>query len=275
MSTYLRNGRLGLCVLAVSSLILVGCNTSEQDSDSKISNATAAAGKTDAADTSDTESESSSSSQSESSSKAADSSETESESSSANAQESESDSKKDGKDTDGKDADASRSEKSDKSEKSEKNKSSDSSSNKTSSADGSRKDAAAAVSFTDAFVKATGDNAEMTAVFGTLVNNTGKPVTITGFKANVDAAAFEIHEVVDGKMRQKNGGITIPSGGSYKLEPGSDHFMLLGLKKPIKAGEKVKITVTVKDGKTIEFKDVKVRTIASGDEDYDGKHSGH
>lgn len=270
MSTYLRNGRLGLCVLAVSSLILVGCNTSEQDSDSKISNATAAAGKTDAAATSDTESESSSSSQSESSSKAADSSETESESSSANAQESESDSKKDGKD-----ADASRSEKSDKSEKSEKNKSSDSSSNKTSSADGSRKDAAAAVSFTDAFVKATGDGAEMTAVFGTLVNNTGKPVTITGFKANVDAAAFEIHEVVDGKMRQKNGGITIPSGGSYKLEPGSDHFMLLGLKKPIKAGEKVKITVTVKDGKTIEFKDVKVRTIASGDEDYDGKHSGH
>lgn len=323
MSTYLRRGRLAVCVLAASSLILVGCNTSEQDSNSKVSNATsAAAGGSGSASASGEESESSSPTASDSSSEATNSSEKEmdttkekeskstedssaksakapdSEKESTSAQESDSakaaagnkeadkkdsdkkDSDKDSahkdhsdKDKSTKDADAAQSGK-DKSHDSMEAKGDSHGSKDSQSANGtttkdSRKDAAAAISLDDAHVKTTGDKSDQTAIFGTLVNNTGKPVIITGFKANVDAAKYEIHHVVDGKMQPKKDSITIPAGGTYTLKPGGDHFMVVGLKKPIKAGDKISITVNVKGGKTIELKDVKVDTTAP-----DGKKSG-
>lgn len=313
MSTYLRRGRLAVCVLAASSLILVGCNTSEQDSNSKVSNATsAAAGGSGSASASGEESESSSPTASDSSSEATNSSEKEmdttkekeskstedssaksakapdSEKESTSAQESDSakaaagNKEADKKDSDKKDSDKDKSTKDADAAQSGKDKSHDSmeakgdshgskdsqSANGTTTKD-SRKDAAAAISLDDAHVKTTGDKSDQTAIFGTLVNNTGKPVIITGFKANVDAAKYEIHHVVDGKMQPKKDSITIPAGGTYTLKPGGDHFMVVGLKKPIKAGDKISITVNVKGGKTIELKDVKVDTTAP-----DGKKSG-
>lgn len=338
MSTYLRRSRLAVCVLAASSLILVGCNTSEQDSNSKVSNATsAAAGGSGSASASGEESEGSSSTASDFSSeketdtakekesksaedtaaKSAKASDSEKESTSAEESDStkasaaNGDAAKDNKDADKKDSDKSDKKAADKKSESnsadksdsamdkdhadkdksakdadaassDKDKSDDSmkakgdshGSKDQKSADGtaakdSRKDAAAAISLDDVYVKATGDKSDQTAIFGTLVNNTGKPVIITGFKANVDAAKYEIHHVVDGKMQQKKDSITIPAGGTYTLKPGGDHFILVGVKKPIKAGDKISITVNVKGGKTIELKDVKVDTTAP-----DGKKSG-
>lgn len=313
MSTYLHRGRLAVCVLAASSLILVGCNTSEQDSNSKVSNATSAAGGgSGSASASGEESESSSSSASDSSSEATSSSEKEaditkekeskstedssaksakasdSEKESTSAQGSDSDkaaaeSKDADKDSTHKDhankdkstkaADAAESNK-DKSHDSMEAKGDSHGSKDSKSADGtatkdSRKDAAAAISLNGAYIKATGEKSDQTAIFGTLVNNTGKPVIITGFKANVDAAKYEIHHVVDGKMQPKKDSITIPAGGTYALKPGGDHFMVVGLKKQMKAGDKINITVNVKGGKTIELKDITVETTTS-----DGKKSG-
>jgi periplasmic copper chaperone A len=39
-------------------------------------------------------------------------------------------------------------------------------------------------------------------------------------------------------------GLPIPVGGSVVLKPGSYHVMLIGLKKPLTAGEKIALTLT-------------------------------
>ena len=52
--------------------------------------------------------------------------------------------------------------------------------------------------------------------------------------------------VVNGvmQMRQLADGLAIPAGGSVALKPGSYHVMLIGLKKPLAAGETFPLTLT-------------------------------
>ncbi len=42
----------------------------------------------------------------------------------------------------------------------------------------------------------------MTAVFGTLVSTTDEEIAVNGFPTDLAAGAFELHEVVDGVMRE-------------------------------------------------------------------------
>lgn len=51
-----------------------------------------------------------------------------------------------------------------------------------------------------------------------------------------------IHEGGVMKMRQVDA-IPVPAGGTVKLEPGGFHVMLLGLKRPLKAGDELKLTL--------------------------------
>ncbi|AZA11561.1 copper chaperone PCu(A)C [Corynebacterium gerontici] len=126
----------------------------------------------------------------------------------------------------------------------------------------------AKITLSDAYVKATEDGKDMTAIFGTIHNDSDQDVNVTGFKANIDAQKFELHEVVDGVMRQKEGGYVIPAGESLVLEPGKEHMMVMGLKQPIKAGDKVNLTIELADGTSVEVSDVPVRTIGAGQENY-------
>lgn len=126
----------------------------------------------------------------------------------------------------------------------------------------------APLTLTDGFVRATVEGTQMTAIFGTLTNTTDEEINLTGFTASVDAAAYEIHEVVDGVMREKEGGLTIAAGDTHELAPGQDHMMLMGLDTPVEAGDTVDITLILGDGTEIELDPVPVRTIAAGDESY-------
>ncbi|GAB3591089.1 hypothetical protein CFAEC_07985 [Corynebacterium faecale] len=135
----------------------------------------------------------------------------------------------------------------------------------------------ATLAVTGAYVRASVEGSPMTAVFGTLTNTTDEEITLAGFEASIDAAAYEIHEVVDGVMREKEGGLLIPAGESHELAPGQDHLMLMGLAAPIEAGDTVDVTLILDDGTEIELDPVPVRTVAAGDESYgeDGELMGH
>ena len=65
--------------------------------------------------------------------------------------------------------------------------------------------------------------------------------------------AVELHqnEDKDGviKMREADG-VAIPPKGDAEFKPGGSHIMLIGLKKPLKAGDKVSIDLTFEDGQT-------------------------
>ena len=118
----------------------------------------------------------------------------------------------------------------------------------------------------------------MTAIFGVLENHRGEDVTLTGFTTSLGDAMYEIHEVVNGVMQEKPGGITIPAGGQVELKPGGEHLMIMGYEPEIAAGETVDVTLEFADGTTAEVKDVAVRTMLPGDEDYGdlghGEHGG-
>lgn len=126
---------------------------------------------------------------------------------------------------------------------------------------------AGAVTFENTFVKAKPAEKPMTGIFGTLKNHTDKDMVLESFKSDTKAGKHEIHEVVDGVMQEKPGGITIPANGTYELKPGGDHLMLMDINDPIEAGTKVKVTLNFASGETVSV-DSEVRTIASGEENY-------
>ena len=124
------------------------------------------------------------------------------------------------------------------------------------------------VTFEDAVVRAMEKDSDMTAIFGTLHNNTDKDINVVGFSSSVKAKHYEIHEVVDGVMQEKEGGFDIPAGESIELAPGGFHFMLMGVTEPVMAGETATLTLELADGSSVELGDIPVRTIGAGDEDY-------
>lgn len=126
----------------------------------------------------------------------------------------------------------------------------------------------AKVTVTDAYVKAMEESKDMTAIFGTIHNNSDKDINITSFRADIDAQKFELHEVADGVMRQKEGGFVIPAGENLVLEPGKEHMMVMGVQQPVKAGDKVNLTLELGDGTSVEVADVPVRSIGAGQENY-------
>ena len=129
-------------------------------------------------------------------------------------------------------------------------------------------DADDALDFEDAVVRAMAEDADMTAIFGTLVNESNEDIEIVAFSYSVDAGINEIHETVDGQMREMEEPLIIPAGESVALEPGGAHFMLMDVKEPVMAGDVVTVTVELADGSTEEFDDIPVRTIGAGDENY-------
>ena len=140
--------------------------------------------------------------------------------------------------------------------------------------------AEAEVTFTDGVVRAMEGDKDMTAIFGNVTNNSDKDITLTGFSADVDAKHFEVHEVVDGVMREKQGGLDIPAGETVELKPGGEHLMIMGVGTPIKAGEEVDVTFEFADGSTLQLDPLPVRTMGAGTENYEdlaghGGHGGH
>lgn len=113
---------------------------------------------------------------------------------------------------------------------------------------------AAVLTIDDAWVK-TADKG-MSAAFGTLVNHTGADITIVSGTTPV-SPMVELHEVVgsDGEMKMQpvKGGFTVPANGKLELKSGGFHIMLMDVKTPIKPGDQVAFTLTLKDGTKIDF----------------------
>ena len=81
----------------------------------------------------------------------------------------------------------------------------------------------------------------MTGIFAKITNNGDKTITLVG--GSTDAAMMvQTHEVVDGMMQEKKGGIEIHVGQTVTLQPGGLHVMLMNLTKPIVVGDKVDFT---------------------------------
>lgn len=98
----------------------------------------------------------------------------------------------------------------------------------------------------DPYARATPAGAMTGAVYMTIDNKASAPDRLTGAASNV-AAQVQVHEMsMDNgvmKMRELTDGLAIPAGGTVALKPGSYHVMLIGLKKPLAAGNSFPLTL--------------------------------
>ena len=124
------------------------------------------------------------------------------------------------------------------------------------------------IEITDAWVRSSeySDHVGgMTGIFATLTNNTDHDITLTGGETDI-APFVQTHEVVDGMMQEKKGGILVPAHQSVNLEPGGLHVMLMNLKKPILTGDKITFTFVTDHGK--QTFELTAKDSAGGDETY-------
>lgn len=93
------------------------------------------------------------------------------------------------------------------------------------------------------------------AAYLTIVNNTDEEAVLVDGSNDVSNVT-ELHEMVmDGDtMRMKRiDSLSIPPRSSSELKPGGLHIMLIDLKKELKAGDVVNITLNFKDGRNVSF----------------------
>ena len=121
----------------------------------------------------------------------------------------------------------------------------------------------------DAWVRASEYSAEaggMTGVFAKITNRGDKTITLVG--GSTDAAMMvQTHEVVDGQMQEKKGGIEIHVGQTVTLQPGGLHIMLMNLTKPIVVGDKIDYTFKFEGADSQTFT-LTAKESEGGDETY-------
>ena len=87
----------------------------------------------------------------------------------------------------------------------------------------------------------------MTGVFMVITNETHEDVTLETGTSEI-APMVEVHEVVDGIMRKKEGGLTIKSHESVELMPGGNHVMLMGMSDGLAIGSEITVTLKFSNG---------------------------
>jgi copper(I)-binding protein len=124
----------------------------------------------------------------------------------------------------------------------------------------------------DAWVRATTGTKDrsMTAAFMTLTNPGEKAVVLTSATSPV-AGMVHLHEMAKAGgrtvMREKAGGISVAAGSHQHLRPGGLHVMLMDLKRPLKAGDEVAVTLAFSDG-TKQALTVPVKKFTEEEEHY-------
>jgi copper(I)-binding protein len=107
----------------------------------------------------------------------------------------------------------------------------------------------AEVTVKDAWVRGTVPAQKSTGAFATLTST--EDAKLVGAKSPA-AKVVEVHEsMIHGGMAHMQAveSVALPAGQAVQLKPGSYHVMLIGLTKPIQAGEKVPITFEIEDTK--------------------------
>lgn len=132
------------------------------------------------------------------------------------------------------------------------------------------------ISLEDAWIKAT--DTDMTAMFGVLKNPTSEAITLVDAKV-VEAGVVELHTVVPDEqgnmvMKAVEGGFKVEPGGSFVLEPGAEHIMLMDLQSEIAPGMHLNAELIFDNGQTLKL-EVPAKEFDGADEMYHPDHGDH
>lgn len=114
---------------------------------------------------------------------------------------------------------------------------------------------AADLSITEARVRAVPPTAKISAAFMNIENRGADAVSMISATSSI-AESVELHtnNMTDGKMTMRQvEQIELAGKQMTELAPGGLHIMLIGLKKPLKEGEMVDLSIKLSDGTTELF----------------------
>jgi periplasmic copper chaperone A len=130
-----------------------------------------------------------------------------------------------------------------------------------------------ALQIREPWARATPKGADIAAGYMTIINGGTQTDRLIGGSAAV-AGRFELHQTTMNQgvmqMRPVAGGLEIKPGETIELKPGSLHAMLLDLRGPLAAGDRVKGTLVFQKAGKVDI-EYQVRPIGGA---ADG-HSGH
>lgn len=112
-----------------------------------------------------------------------------------------------------------------------------------------------AISIEKPYSRATPGGAQVGAGYMIIINKGATPDRLVSASSPA-ADKVQIHEMsMDGgimKMRELGGGLHIEAGKAVALAPGGYHLMMMNIKAPFKAGDKVPVTLTFEKAGAID-----------------------
>ena len=107
------------------------------------------------------------------------------------------------------------------------------------------------ITVTDVWMREPAEGQTRTATYGTITNDGDTDVTLVSASVPFDATV-EIHETImgdDGSMQMQEvpEGFVVPAGGSFTLEPGGPHIMLIDI-DPADITGTIDVTMVFDDG---------------------------
>ena len=136
---------------------------------------------------------------------------------------------------------------------------------------------AAGIQVEEPWARASVEGMKMSGAFMKINNDTNAQDFLVGGNSPV-AERVEVHTHVNDngvmRMREVKGGVPLEAKGVTELKPGSYHVMFMGLKKPLKEGETVPVTLKFKKAKPITV-DVPVKNVPkAADDAHNHNHGG-
>ena len=110
------------------------------------------------------------------------------------------------------------------------------------------------------------DGLYMTGAFMHITNMSDTDVVVVGGSATF-AKEVQVHEVVGGKMRLKDGGLRIKAGTTEALRPGGNHVMFVFMPGKLLAGDEVTFRLRLADGRVVKVT-APVKASNAGSESY-------
>ena len=104
--------------------------------------------------------------------------------------------------------------------------------------------------FRDGWVRSAPPTAKVLAAYGTLHNPGDRALVVTGARSpDFDRAALHEMSMEQGVMRMRElQRVEVAARSDVALEPGARHLMLYGPKRPLKAGDRVVLELSLQDG---------------------------
>lgn len=114
----------------------------------------------------------------------------------------------------------------------------------------------AEITVTDAYARSSAMMATSGAAFMVLHNDGHEDVTLIEARASGIAEKIELHTHIEDengvmRMREVEGGISVPAHGETRLQRGGLHVMFLGLMAPFENGESFDLTLVFDDGEEL------------------------